>query len=215
MTGGTLETALRRVRAKTSAAVRGRRPFPGSWPGDPRVRGGGRVPHAHRIAGTSVTAAVAGPGRVRARPGIGLCPDRPRVHAGVRRAVHDQLRPRRRLHVRRHDLVLRGQCARVAGPGHRRQLPQQQPADRHAAGARHGGPELDDRCDPPRADRLPAVAPGPTARAPDHRHRRLALHQQQRPRPVRGAGQGLPAVGRPPGALDDLSATRSCPATPS
>ena len=52
--------------------------------------------------------------------------------------------------------------------------------------------QLDDRRDPPGAHRLSSAAARTAARPAHHRDRSIALHQQQRARHVRRAGEGLP-----------------------
>ena len=58
---------------------------------------------------------LAQPRHLRCRPGQRLRPHRPRIHPGLRRPAHDQLRPRRRVHVRRDDLLLRRRSLAQAG----------------------------------------------------------------------------------------------------
>ncbi len=126
-------------------------------------------------------------GHLWRRAGKRLRPHRARVHAGLRRPAHDQLRPRRRVHVRGHDLLLRGRRTR---PG---RLPELEPDHRLRPRPPRRHHELDDRRGPARADRVSTAPARPPSRPAHHRDRRIAVHQQQRPGPVRRAGQGLAA----------------------
>ena len=76
--------------------------------GDPGAGGVGRVPDAVRRGGSSPRQwqnLIVGRGRTGQR----VRPDRPRLHARLRHPLHDQLRPRRSVHVGRLHRILRGQ----------------------------------------------------------------------------------------------------------
>ena len=127
----------------------------------------GRVPDA--VPGADPARAMAEPHRRRHRTGQRVRPHRPRLHARLRHPLHDQLRPRRGVHVGRLHRVLRGH--RPQRRGHDRR----QPGARVPAGAADRDAGQHARGDPARARRVSAVAGCATPRPAHHGHRRLAV----------------------------------------